>query len=86
MTTTRKKLMSEYEATTLGLQRQIASLQQNLTKLQQMIHGSDEMWSQYQLGVWTQGEAARQVAEIASSLSRQQALQEAIRLLNETQE
>mgnify|MGYP003623108525 CR=1 FL=1 len=79
MTTIHKKLMSEYEATTLGLQRQIVSLQQ-------MIHGSDEMWSQYHLGVWTQGEAARQVAEIASSLSRQQALQEAIRLLNETQE
>ena len=86
MTAVRKKLMSEYEATTLGLQHQVASLQQNLTKLQQMATGSDGAWSQYQFGVWTQGEAARQVTEIASSLSRQQALQEAIRLLNETQE
>ncbi len=36
--------------------------------------------------VWTEGAAARCVTEIASLLSRQQTLQEALHLLNKAQE
>jgi hypothetical protein len=82
MTTTRKALTTELEATTQSLQHQVADLQKNLTKLQQMTsNSSDEAFNPYQYAVWTQGAAARTVAEIGSLLSRQQTLKEALHLL-----
>jgi hypothetical protein len=80
-------LIHEVEATTRGLQQQVSHLQQDLDKLAKMVNGSsDEAFDAYQYAVWTQGNAARAVTEIASLLSRQQALQEALHLLNRSQE
>jgi hypothetical protein len=81
-----KALTNELEATTYGLQRQVADLQKNITKLQHMVNGSDETWNQYQFSIWTQGEAAQRVTEIASLLSRQRTLQEALHLLDKPEE
>ncbi len=81
-----KALEQDLEATTLGLQQQVASLQRNLTKLQQMVTGTVEEWDAYQFKVWTEGSAAQNVTQIANLLSRQETLQKAIRLLKGTQE
>lgn len=81
-----KKLENELEATTRGLQQQVSKLQRNVNKLNEMVNSSDATGDQYQFGVWTEGEAARCCAEIASLLSRARTLQEAIRLMNEEQE
>ena len=74
------------EATTRGRKPQMSKLSQNLNKLKEMVNSADATQDQYQFEVWTQGAAAHCVAEIASLLSRQHALQEAIHLVNEEQE
>ncbi len=84
--TARKALTNELEATTRSLQQQIAKLRHNLTNLEQMVNSSEQRWDQYQFNVWTEGAAARCVTEIASLLSRQQTLQEALHLLNKAQQ
>jgi hypothetical protein len=72
-----KKLAHELEATTSGLQQQIADLKLNLTQLQQMVNSPDQ-WRPSQFEIWTRGAAARWVTEIASHLARQQTLQQVI--------
>jgi hypothetical protein len=70
----RQFLTNELAATTGQLQQRVQHLQQDLSKLQQMVNESNE--NPYQFHVWTQGGAAQRVTEIASLLSRQQTLQE----------
>jgi hypothetical protein len=84
MVDARKALASELEAVILGLQRKVAEHQQSVTKLAQMVNGSEP--NQYQLSVWTTGAAAQTVTEIAGLLSQQQTLQKALALLDEAQE
>ena len=76
----RRFLTNELTATTGQLQQRVQHLQQDLSKLQQMVNGSNE--NPYQFHVWTQGGAAQRVADIASLLSRQHTLQELLSRLS----
>lgn len=84
--TNRDILTNELEATTRSLQHRASDLHRHSSKLQLMVNGpSEEREKQYQVSLWTGGEVARCVAEIASLLSRQQTLQDTLRLLTTTQ-